>query len=139
MSSEAEASSDRWLEYAQTDLEAAANLVSMNLSAGAVCFLAQQAAEKALKAALVQSGNDVPRIHNLDTLRNVLPGDWAVKQEFPDLAELTAWAIESRYPGDWPQPSRDDAHAAVELARGVVGLISAEIARRAAEDVRGEG
>ncbi|MHB1242583.1 MAG: HEPN domain-containing protein [Gaiellaceae bacterium] len=139
MSPDAEAGSDRWLEYAQTDVHAAGKLAELGLSAGAACFLAQQAVEKALKAVLVRAGSDVPRIHNLDTLRNVLPGDWAVKQDFPDLAELTAWAIESRYPGDWPQPSTENARAAVELARAVVESISDELARRAAEDTHGEG
>ena len=69
----------------------------------------------------------------------MLPGDWAVKQDFPDLAELTAWAIESRYPGDWPQPSNDDARAAVELARVVVESISNDLGRRNVEGSRGEG
>lgn len=139
MSREAEASSARWLEYARSDLHAAATLLSSDTGAGAVCFLAQQSVEKALKAALVHVGDDVPRIHSLDALRNVLPGDWAVKQDFPDLAELTAWAIESRYPGDWPQPSNDDARAAVELARVVVESISNDLGRRNVEGSRGEG
>jgi hypothetical protein len=45
----------------------------------------------------------VPFWHNLDALRNLLPPGWSVKQEHPDLAELTAWAVEARYPGDWPE------------------------------------
>ena len=62
MSREAEASSARWLEYARSDLHAAATLLSSDTGAGAVCFLAQQSVEKALKAALVHAGEDVPRI-----------------------------------------------------------------------------
>jgi hypothetical protein len=44
---------------------------------------------------------EVPFWHNRDALRNLLPSGWSVKQEYPDLAELTVWAVEARYPGDW--------------------------------------
>ena len=139
MSHEGEAGSSRWLDHATSDLEAAAVLLASDVGAGAACFLAQQSVEKALKGALVHAGADVPRIHNLDTLRNLLSEGWAAKQEFPDLAELTAWAIESRYPGDWPQPSIDDARTAVDVARAVVASIADELAARGLEGSDGEG
>ncbi len=139
MSREGEAGSARWLEHATSDLDSAAALVAAGIGAGAACFLAQQSVEKALKGALVHEGAEVPRIHNLDTLRNLLPGGWAAKQDFPDLAELTAWAIESRYPGDWPQPSSDDARTAVDVARAVVASIADELATRGPEGSDGQG
>ncbi|MDR7489356.1 MAG: HEPN domain-containing protein [Armatimonadota bacterium] len=61
-----------------------------------VCWLAQQAAEKALKAALILEGVDFPFRHDLDALRNLLPEGWSVKDEHPDLTELTEWAVEAR-------------------------------------------
>jgi HEPN domain-containing protein len=38
-----------------------------------VCWFAQQAAEKALEAALVLEGIKFPLRHDLDALRNLLP------------------------------------------------------------------
>jgi hypothetical protein len=32
----------------------------------------------------------------------LIPDGWQVKQSQPDLADLTEWAVEVYYPGDWP-------------------------------------
>ena len=93
------------------------------------CFLAQQAAEKAIKAILVFLALDFPRRHDLDALRNLVPNDWQVKTEHADLATLTEWAVEARYPGDWPDATEADARAAVEQARAVWESIQADFLR----------
>lgn len=36
-----------------------------------------------------------------------------MKEEYPDLADLTVWAVEARYPGDWPEATREDARGVV--------------------------
>jgi len=97
-----------------------------------VCWLAQQAAEKALKAALIFEGVDFPLRHDLDALRNLLPAGWSVKEEHPDLSRLTQWAVEARYPGDWPQATAEDADLALEQARGVVGSVERDFRERGA-------
>ena len=111
----------RWLLHAREDLVAAEALAG---TAQAVprhaCWLAQQAAEKALKAVLVFLQQDYPLRHDLDAIRNLIPEGWRIKEEYPDLAELTAWAIEARYPGAWPDPVSSDAAKAAEQARSVL-------------------
>ena len=93
----------RWLRYAQEDLIAAESLIVLQTIASRhVCWLAQQAVEKALKSVLVFLQIDFPRRHDLDALRNLIPVGWPLKEEHPDLADLTEWAVEARYPGDWP-------------------------------------
>jgi HEPN domain-containing protein len=114
---EHQAEVQRWLRYAREDLVAAEALVGQRTIAPRdVCWLAQQAAEKALKAVLVFLQIDFPRRHDLDALRNLMPTDWHLKEEHPDLAELTEWAVEARYPGDWPDASEQDARSAVQQA-----------------------
>lgn len=79
-----------WLRYAQEDLAAArAMLETEDILPRHVCWLAQQAGEKVIKAVLVYLQIDFPRSHDLDLLRNLIPEDWALHDEFPDLAELT--------------------------------------------------
>ncbi|MFN8473666.1 MAG: HEPN domain-containing protein [Anaerolineae bacterium] len=57
----------RWLRYAHEDLVAAVALVEHNLVAPRhICWLAQQAAEKTLKAVLVFVQVDFPRRHDLN-------------------------------------------------------------------------
>jgi HEPN domain-containing protein len=79
----------------------------------------QQAAEKAIKTVLVFLQVDFPRTHDLDALRNLVPDGWQLKIDHPDLASLTEWAVEARYPGDWPEAVEADARLAVQQARSV--------------------
>lgn len=121
----------RWLRFAQEDLAEAERLLGQaDAVPRHICWFAQQAAEKALKAALVLEGTEFPFRHDLDALRNLLPAGWAVKQEHPDLAPLTEWAVEARYPGDWPEATREDAQRAVGQARGVLESIAGDFGRR---------
>lgn len=120
----------RWLRYAREDLEGAETLLERRVVVPRhICWLAQQSAEKALKAILVFLAIDFPRRHDLDALRNLVPNDWQVKTEQADLAALTEWAVEARYPGDWPDATEADARAAVEQARAVWESIHADCLR----------
>ncbi len=80
------------------------------------CWLAQQAAEKTLKVVLVFLQIDFPHRHDLDALRNLIPEGWQLKFEHPDLADLTEWAVEARYPGDWPESVEVDVRRTVTQA-----------------------
>lgn len=122
----------RWLKFALEDLRQAEILVkSQEALPRHACWFAQQAAEKALKAALVLEGISFPFRHNLNALRDLLPAGWRVKDQYPDLSQLTVWAVEARYPGDWPEATREDAGRAVLEARGVLESV--------VEDFRGRG
>ena len=81
----------------------------------------QQAAERALKAALVLEGIDFPFTHDLNALRNLLPDSWPVRA---DLAELTGRAVQARYAGEWPEPSAADAVRAESEARAVYNVVA---------------
>jgi HEPN domain-containing protein len=93
----------RWLRFAHEDLAAPqASLRYRGFVPRQACFLAQQAAEKALKAILVYLQVDFPKNHDLDALRNRIPREWSVAREPLRLQILTEWAVEARYPGDLP-------------------------------------
>ncbi len=93
------------------------------------CMLAQQAAEKALKAGLIHLGIDPPRSHNLLLLADLLPPGWAARKTDADLARLTLWNIEARYPGDWPEATPADAMRAARDARMVFDAVDRDFAR----------
>ena len=110
----------QWLRFALDDLTTAKVLLaSIPLTARHVCWHAQQAAEKALKAALVFENVAFPRHRDLTALRASLPDAWMVDTTAPELAALTVWAVEARYPGGWPDATREDAFSAPERARRV--------------------
>lgn len=108
----------RWLRYAREDLDAA---IALHFGTPRhSCLLAQQSAEKAIKSIYVLLDLRVPRSHDLDMLRNLLPDGWDIKTRFDSLSELSLWAVESRYPGDAPEAATEDASAATALAQSVL-------------------
>ena len=115
----------RWLRYAKEDYEAA--LILRQGTPRHCCLLAQQSAEKAIKAIFAFLDIRIPRSHDLDMLRNRLPDVWDVKTRFADLSELSFWAVESRYPGDMPEATLRDADAALALARDVLTLVEIDL------------
>lgn len=118
----------QWLEYARSDLAAARALWdNPDHYPRQVCYLAQQSAEKALKAALIKQQVEFPFSHDLDRLRNLLPDVWRVKTAFPDLAEMTIWAIEARYPADMPEVLPADAIKAITTAEEIFRLIEEDL------------
>ncbi|MBD2429341.1 HEPN domain-containing protein [Phormidium sp. FACHB-1136] len=112
--------SARWLRYAAEDLKAAVALLGQSaVEPRHICFLSQQAAEKSLKAALIFAQIKFPFRHDLDELKNLVPRGWALSRCSVDLAELTEWAVEARYPTDDDDPTWEEAHRAVEQARAI--------------------
>ncbi len=109
----------QWLRYAGEDLRTAEILLEESDIPRISCFHAQRAAEKSIKAIFVFLQVDFPFKHNLNRLRDLLPDGWDIKKDFPDLASLSEWAVEPRYPGDLRKATQEDAEAAVGQARNV--------------------
>jgi HEPN domain-containing protein len=67
----------------------------------AVCFHAQQCAEKYLKARLQEAGTHFAKTHNLlNLLNDLLPIEPSWANLHKSLAFLTVYAVKYRYPGD---------------------------------------
>lgn len=91
-----------WIAKAEGDYQAAGLLLRARKHPNydAACFHAQQCAEKYLKARLTEAGVAFPRTHSLTALLHLLTPaglGWAMLK--PDAAQLTAYAVEFRYPG----------------------------------------
>jgi HEPN domain-containing protein/predicted nucleotidyltransferase len=86
-----------------------------------LCFEAQQAAEKAIKAVMIRRNIEFPYVHDLEQLLRVLQekgedipdGLWAV-------ARLSRFAWADRYPGHAPEPTDEEFQDFVSLAEAVV-------------------
>ena len=128
-----------WIAKAEADLQNA----KLVLQAGAagptdtVAFHAQQCAEKYLKALLCSRGEDVPRIHDVETLLG-LAGAWErVEMTVEESRLLTDYATVTRYPGDYEPVSLVEADRAVELAERVRAAVRSEFPNSVLE--RGSG
>ncbi|MGH8884014.1 MAG: HEPN domain-containing protein [Egibacteraceae bacterium] len=88
----------RWLRFAEDDLLSAHTVLEHQDVAFRIAgFLAQQAAEKALKAVLAAHDLPVPRVHNLRVLAARLPVP-TVELNPDDLDLLNPWITAGRYP-----------------------------------------
>lgn len=117
----------RWLEFAVEDFRAAIGVLEKEAGAPRhACWLAQQSAEKALKALLVLRQIPFPKTHDLDHLRLFLPNDCGLKHLAVDLSALSEWAVESRYPGDYPVAMIEDARGAIDASRLVLEAVEAD-------------
>lgn len=125
--SEQDEEARQWLRYAAEDLVTAERIAaSRTMPPRNACYHAQQAAEKAIKAALVFLQIPFPFRHDLDFLRDLLPTGWRVKTQHPDLSARTIWVAEARYPSGSPDASRADARVAIRLARAVYEVVCAD-------------
>lgn len=89
------------------------------------CYLFCQAAEKALKAALMLDGARIPFTHDLDALCRLCEDHWGIRSDGAGLAELTQWGVESRYPGEWDEPTEADAAHASSYASSIYRIVAA--------------
>ena len=90
-----------------------------------LCYDAQQAAEKALKAVFIQRGLRFPYTHNLARLMELLQQDGvALPYEVSQAAALSDYAVETRYPGLSEPVTRQDYQEAVEMAQVVLNWAS---------------
>ncbi len=101
-----------WLRHAYSDLALASTIPLPQILLEQLCFHAQQAAEKALKAILIAYDIPVPRTHNLRTLFDLVPVDVPAPPGIQEAAGLSDYAVASRYPGDSESIEADESREA---------------------------
>lgn len=113
-------SAEAWFAYARSDLALAKTPPSDEILKDSLCFHAQQAVEKSIKAVLVQLGIAFPKVHSIERLIDLLPASVARTSELIASAQMTAFATTFRYPGV-QEPVSDEQHVeALRLAEAVV-------------------
>ena len=113
-------SAQDWLRHARSDLALARMRKTKMLLYEHLCFHAQQAAEKALKAVLVHHDVRVPRSHDLAYLMSMLPEDVSIPVPIIEIPTLTKYAVQQRYPGEFPHLTTKHRRRALQLAQDTV-------------------
>lgn len=114
-------SPDEWLARAQSNLSRAKQPKPDDVFWEDLCFDAQQATEKALKALLIHIGIPFRFVHDIGELLNLLKkADIDMPQKVLDAVELTEFAVEARYPGPFESVTEEEATRAIDLAAAVV-------------------
>ena len=96
-----------------------------------LCFDAQQAAERALKAVLIHLGTPFPYVHDLSRLLSLIEESGIpIPEDVKEAAILTDYAVSTRYPGLSEPVSLDEYREAMALAARVLtwaqGILGAE-------------
>jgi len=107
-----------WIDKAEEDFYVAQSLRRLRKQPAhnAVCFHAQQAIEKLLKALLERAKIRIPKVHDLPNLLDLC----AIHDPFlatmrEDMLRLSIYAVEFRYPGE--SATEEDAKMAVSMAK----------------------
>ncbi len=114
-----------WLRAALGDLAAARALVDVaGVPRRQAAHLAQQAAEKALKATIALQGTEPPLKHDLLFLLDRSPGDARLRDIGVDLVALSGAQTAARYPqlDDPPYDSEEVRQLVVDASRLVVAV-----------------
>jgi HEPN domain-containing protein len=109
-----------WIEKAEGDLLTAQREYRARIRPNydAVCFHAQQTAEKYLKAWLQETEKTIPHIHNLvDLVSLCIEVDPIYSILEPELRGLDGYAVRTRYPGQ--NANKEEALVAIKTSKNV--------------------
>lgn len=121
-----------WLNRARSNLakaQSAAGTPEVYLED--LCYDAQQAAEKAIKAVLIHLGVRFPYVHDLAQLLALVEGTGqSVSESIKQAARLTEYAVETRYPGLSEPVMRQEYEEAIVIAERTVHWAQEMIERK---------
>jgi|MudIll2142460700_1097286.scaffolds.fasta_scaffold174925_3 HEPN domain-containing protein len=121
-----------WLRHARSNLSRCrADRALPEVLFEDLCFDAEQAAEKAIKAVLVMRGSRFPKTHDLAELLDLVTATGVVvPPEVLEAKRLTPYAVAGRYPGVSEDASEQDYREALEAAEKAVawaeGLVTGQ-------------
>ena len=118
-----------WLRFAQGDLKLA-RASSPGIPTELLCFHAQQAAEKAIKAVLLSVSLPVPHVHDIKLLFDRLPVPVNVSRSVQRAPRLTKYAVISRYPADLGVVGEKEYREALLLVEATVRWAEVQVKKR---------
>ncbi len=118
-----------WLRRSRSNLARAQFHPSPEILLEDLCFDAQQAAEKAVKAVLVSRQVEFPRTHSIAELLTLLQEQGTIiPANVREAVRLTRYAVEGRYPGVAEEVTAAEHARAVKMAKDVVAFAENMIA-----------
>jgi HEPN domain-containing protein len=125
-----------WLRLARGDLAAARGLLKADgVAPRQVAYLAQQAAEKALKATVALEGTEPPPTHDLVFLITRCPPEAGLRQVTVDIVALSAARTAALYPDPEDLPyDHDESELLVRDATRLVDAVGDHFKRRGFAD-----
>lgn len=118
-----------WLKRAESNLsQARLGQESSEILLEDLCFCAQQASEKALKALCISRNIPYPRTHDIGYLLDLLEEKGiSVPPNISNARELTQYAVETRYPGAYEPVTKSEYLATLKMAQSLVSWVKEKI------------
>lgn len=120
----------QWLSRAKSNLALAQQPRTNEIYLEDLCFEAQQAAEKALKAVLISRNIPFRYVHDLaELLTRIASTGISIPPAVNQAAGLTAYAVTARYPGPYEAVTEGEYRQAIDCAAAVVNWAQEIIAK----------
>jgi len=123
-------SPEDWMRRAHSDLQLAKISRPPGVMLESLCFHAQQAAEKALKAVLISLRIPFAKTHSIRMLLDLFPETLPLPEGVEEAASLTDYVVMGRYPGDTEPVEEEEYQEAVNMADTVVSWAEEAINRK---------
>jgi HEPN domain-containing protein len=108
---------EEWIERAKSSLELAQVKIIRYIQYEDLCFQVQQAVEKALKGLLIFYGVEPEFTHNIELLINELKKFTDIPENINEATDLTNYAVQTRYPGEYDEITKEEYEKAVKIAK----------------------
>ena len=107
---------EEWLKRARSSLELAKFSGNKLVCYEDLCFQAQQAVEKGLKALLIYYGVEPEKTHNLYILLQELEKYTKIDYEIKEVLKLHNFAVLTRYPGEYAEIEKEEYEESILIA-----------------------
>ena len=93
-----------------------------------LCYQLQQSVEKAIKGLLIYYGVDPEFTHSIGKLLVELKKHTEIPEYIMETSKLTDYAVETRYPGDYVEISKEEYEKAIVIANDCLNWVENQIA-----------
>ena len=116
-----------WLRRAHSSLELAKMVGNEMICYEDLCYQAQQAVEKGVKALLIYYGIEPEKTHNLYVLLQELEQHTPLNEEVKEVIRLTKYAVQTRYPGDYVEIEKSEYELSIKIAENCLAWVDGKI------------
>jgi HEPN domain-containing protein len=118
---------ESWIERAKSSLEFAQAKIIKHIHYEDLCFQLQQAAEKALKGLLIYYEFEPEFTHNIEILLKELKKFIEIPENIKEAAQLTNYAIQTRYPGEYEEITKEEYENSVKITNTCLDWVESTI------------
>ena len=114
---------EEWIKRAKSSLELAQTKIIHHINYEDLCYQSQQAVEKALKGLLIYYSVEPEFTHNIEVLLKALKKYTDIPDNIKESAQLTNYAVQTRYPGEYDEITKDEYEKSIIIAKNCLDWV----------------